>query len=72
MRMLLAFLQSPNVDVIIASLRLLHRLIQSAAMQDYWVQFLELIMLKFIHCYSNGKEVHSETQLHSQYVLTIA
>lgn len=57
MKMLLNFLQSPNVDVIIGSLKVFQRLMQSAAMKEYWVKFLELILLKVIDCYKNGKDV---------------
>lgn len=57
MKMLLNSLQSVSDEVIIASLKVLQRLMQSAAMKEYWVKFLELILLKVIDCYKNGKDV---------------
>lgn len=57
MKILLTFLQSTNVEVIVAALKVLKRVMQSAEMKEYWVKFLELILIKVIDCYKNGKEV---------------
>lgn len=57
MKILLTFLQSANVEVIVAALKVLQRVMQSAEMKEYWVKFLELILIKVIDCYKNGKEV---------------
>lgn len=56
-KMLLLFLQSSNVEEIIASLKVVQRVIQSAAMKEYWLKFHELLLIRVIDCYKNGKEV---------------
>lgn len=63
MKMLLILLSAPSNDVIILALHTLQRIIRSDNMKPSWINFLELILLKFIDCYKNGKEVTREIDL---------
>lgn len=59
MKNVLLLMQSTNVEIIIASLNVIQRVIQSPEMKDNWTKFLELIVLKIIDCYKFSKEVNA-------------
>lgn len=60
MKMLLILLSASSNDVVILALHTLQRIIRSDNMKPSWSNFLELILLKFIDCYKNHKEVSRE------------
>lgn len=57
MKVLLALLDSQQANIITAVLHTLSKIICSESMRSNWINFLELILLKFIDCYKTHKEV---------------
>lgn len=55
--MILSLIDSKNSIVVIASLQTLSKILRSAEMQNSWINFLELIVLKYIDNYKTSKEV---------------
>ncbi|EDW37782.1 GL15047 [Drosophila persimilis] len=60
MRMLLHILEAEHTDVVTASLHVLSKIMRSNSMRHNWMHFLELILLKVIHCYQHSKEASRE------------
>lgn len=63
MKTVMLLVQSTNVEIIVAALNVIQRMIQSQEMKENWTKFLELIVLKIIDCYKVSKEVSSTCEM---------
>lgn len=57
MKVLLALSESEQVEVVIAVMHTLSKILCSPTMKASWINFLELILLRIIDCYKTHKDV---------------
>lgn len=60
MKMLLNLLDTQQTEVVNGSLHVLGKIVRSDQMKENWSKFLELILLKIIGSYQNGKDTMRE------------
>lgn len=57
MKVLLALLDSQQMEIIMSVIHTLSKILRSERMKNSWSHFLELILLKIIDCYKVHKDV---------------
>uniref|UniRef100_A0A1A9ZXB3 TOG domain-containing protein n=1 Tax=Glossina pallidipes TaxID=7398 RepID=A0A1A9ZXB3_GLOPL len=60
MKMLLNMLDASSNEVVIEALHVLARILRRSQMKPNWINFVEVILLKIINCYSKSKETMRE------------
>uniref|UniRef100_A0A1A9WCV8 TOG domain-containing protein n=1 Tax=Glossina brevipalpis TaxID=37001 RepID=A0A1A9WCV8_9MUSC len=63
MKMLLNMLDASSNDVVIEALIVLSKILRRSQMKPNWINFVELILLKIINCYSKSKETMRELDI---------
>uniref|UniRef100_A0A1B0BQ86 TOG domain-containing protein n=1 Tax=Glossina palpalis gambiensis TaxID=67801 RepID=A0A1B0BQ86_9MUSC len=60
MKMLLNMLDANSNEIVIGALHVLAKILRRSQMKPNWINFVELILLKIINCYSKSKETMRE------------